>query len=114
VIRESFTVLPCTGKPADRTTLQLEGCGERQVLGSDTAIDRLNAKIFARLPSAAARRDFITGHSAWLSYRRNYCLSESDAFQGGTLAGVVDVDCWAAINSAHVKELEGFLTDLNP
>ncbi len=112
VIHESFTPMPCTGSPKHRNTLQLEGCAEQQILRSDKQIDTLNRKIFNGLPSNSARRDLIAGHNAWLSYRRSYCLSESDVFQGGTLAGVVAADCTAHLNDQHVANLKTFLKDL--
>ena len=43
VIKESFTPLSCSGAPKRRSTLQQEGCAERQILKTDTAIDGLNA-----------------------------------------------------------------------
>lgn len=112
VIHESFTPMPCTGSPGKRTTLQEEGCAEQQILRSDKQINTLNQKIFTALPSHSARRDLIAGHKAWLSYRRSYCLSVSDVFQGGTLAGVVDADCTATVNGQHVSNLKTFVKDL--
>ena len=110
-IHESFTPLPCTGAPAQRTTLQMEGCAEQQILASDKQIDSLNRSIFGKLFDAAARRRFIAGHNAWLAYRHAYCLSASDVYEGGTEAGVVFADCVASVNSQHVKNLKGFLAD---
>jgi uncharacterized protein YecT (DUF1311 family) len=112
VIHEPFAPLPCTGKPSDRSTLQMEGCGEQQVLKSDKQIDTLNKRIFPTLPSDSARRQFIAGHNAWIAYRHEYCLSASDVFQGGSEAGVVYIDCVAAVNTQHVKDLNGLLADL--
>jgi uncharacterized protein YecT (DUF1311 family) len=110
-IHESFTPLPCTGAPAQRTTLQMEGCAERHILASDKQIDSLNRSIFGKLFDAAARRRFIAGHNAWLAYRHAYCLSASDVFEGGTEAGVVFADCVAGVNSQHVNDLRSFLAD---
>ena len=112
VIHESFTPMPCTGSPGKRTTLQEEGCAEQQILRSDKQINTLNQKIFTALPSNSARRDLVAGHKAWLAYRKSYCLSVSDVFQGGTLAGVVDADCTATVNGQHVSNLKTFLKDL--
>jgi uncharacterized protein YecT (DUF1311 family) len=114
VIHESFTPLPCTGAPGHRTTLEMEGCAEQQILGSDRRIDALNQAIFGKLSDAAARRRFIAGHNAWLAYRRAYCLSASDVFEGGTEAAVVDADCTASINSQHVTDLKAFLHSFGP
>lgn len=112
VIKESFSVMACTGSPGHRSTLQLEGCALQQILRSDKQIDGLNRKIFSALPSDSARRDLIAGHRAWLAYRKAYCLSVSDVFQGGTAAGVVAADCAASVNSQHVSNLKTFLKDL--
>ena len=112
VIHESFTALPCSGSPGKRTTLQDEGCAEQQILHSDKQIATLNRKIFTALPTNSARRDLIAGHKAWLTYRKSYCLSVSDVFQGGTLAGVLDADCVATVNGQHVSNLKTFLKDL--
>jgi len=111
VIHEPFTPLPCTGAPGHRTTLEMEGCAEQQILSSDKRIDALNQEIFGKLFDASARRRFIAGHNAWLAYRHAYCLSASDVFEGGTEAGVVDAICTAAVNSQHVTNLKGFLAD---
>ncbi|HXD64941.1 MAG TPA: lysozyme inhibitor LprI family protein [Solirubrobacteraceae bacterium] len=112
VIHESFTPMPCSGSPGKRSTLQEEGCAEQQILHSDKQIDSLNQKIFNALHTTSARRDLIAGHRAWLTYRKSYCLSVSDVFQGGTLAGVVDADCVATVNGQHVSNLKTFLKDL--
>jgi uncharacterized protein YecT (DUF1311 family) len=112
VIHEPFTPMPCSGKPGNRSTLQEEGCAEQQILHSDKQIDALNQKIFNALHTTSARRDLLAGHRAWLAYRKSYCLSVSDVFQGGTLAGVVDADCVATVNGQHVTNLKTFLKDL--
>src|ERR1700759_3876986 len=102
VIHESFTPLPCSGSSGKRSTLQEEGCAEQQILHSDKQIDALNQKIFNALHTTSARRDLLTGHRAWLTHRKSYCLSVSDVFQGGPLAAVVDADCVATVNGQHV------------
>ncbi|HEY6523271.1 MAG TPA: lysozyme inhibitor LprI family protein, partial [Solirubrobacteraceae bacterium] len=109
VIHESFTPMPCSGSPGNRTTLQEEGCAEQQILHSDKQINALNQKIFNALSTNSTRRDLLAGHRAWLAYRKSYCLSVSDVFQGGTLAGVVDADCTATVNGQHVSNLKTFL-----
>jgi uncharacterized protein YecT (DUF1311 family) len=112
VIHETFTPMPCTGAPKNRTTLEQEGCAEQQILKTDKQIDALNRAIFAKLADNPARRQFIAGHRAWLSYRHAYCLSVSDIAQGGTEAGVIDAVCVAGINAQHIKDLKEFHADL--
>ena len=109
VVKEVFTPQKCN---QGQTTLGTEGCAEQQILKSDKTIDSLNAKIFTKL-STSGKKDFITGHDAWLKYRAAYCLSESDVYQGGTAAGIIDAQCTANISAVHVKELQDFLASLN-
>ena len=108
-IKESFTPLTCTH---DGTTLGDEGCAEQKIVKSDKQIDALNAQIFAKLSTSSAKKDFISAHRAWFKYREAYCLSESDVFQGGTEAGILDANCAVDVNTDHVKKLKGFLADL--
>lgn len=108
VIHESFTLLPCKGKPGSRTTLELEGCAEHQTLRTDKWIDALEKTIFYRLGSDSARRDLIAASRAWLRYRHSDCLSNSDVDQGGTLATVVFADCVVARNEQRIKDLKTF------
>ena len=112
VIRESFTPLPCGGTPTNRTTVQQEGCAEQQILRTDKTINSLNNAIFAKLRDEPARRRFIAAHNAWLAYRRAYCLSLSDVFQGGSQAPVLDAQCAGRLNGQHIKDLRQFAGDL--
>lgn len=112
VIREAFTLLPCSGAPDRRSTLEQEGCVEHQIVKRDRQVDALNATIFTMLGDDAARRRFIAGHNAWLAYRHAYCLSRSDSAEGGTLAALIDAQCTAQISAQHIADLRDFVTDL--
>jgi uncharacterized protein YecT (DUF1311 family) len=114
VIRETFTPLPCKGKPNSRTTIEQLGCAEQQILKSDKKIDALSASIFSRLHDDAARRRFIAGAKAWLAYRRADCASRSDIFEGGTQAPVVAAQCQSLRNATRIKDLATFKSDLTP
>jgi uncharacterized protein YecT (DUF1311 family) len=112
-IHEPFTPLPCTGKPAQRTTVEQEGCAEQQILKSDKRIDALDGVIVGDLGSAAAKRRFIAAHKAWLAYRRAYCTSRSDVTPGGTEAPVLAATCAVALNAQHIKDLRAFADELS-
>jgi uncharacterized protein YecT (DUF1311 family) len=112
-IRETFTVLPCSHTATPSTTIGQEGCVEHQIVRRDRQIDALNRTIATKLDTDAARRRFITAHNAWLAFRYAYCLSRSDTAQGGTLAGLIDAQCTAAISARHLVDLHDFLDDLN-
>jgi uncharacterized protein YecT (DUF1311 family) len=111
-IHETFTPLPCSGAPAHRTTLQMEGCAEKQILKTDTQINVLAAEIFQLLGDNRARSDFNSAQRAWLNYRKADCLSMSDLFEGGTEAGVVDAQCVASRNNQRIKDLRTFKSNL--
>jgi len=113
VIHESFTLLPCAGAPANRTTLQQEGCAEHHIVATDAEINALSRTIFARLFDNASRADYVSAAGAWLAYRRADCQSMSDIFEGGTLAPVVDAQCQAARNDQRVKDLRAFVANLS-
>src|SRR5947207_12180924 len=99
VIHETFTPLPCSGSKGHRTTLEQEGCAEKQILKTDTQIDVLESQIFPILFDDRARRDLNAAQRAWLSYRKADCLSMSDLFEGGTEAGVLDAQCFVSRNN---------------
>jgi uncharacterized protein YecT (DUF1311 family) len=111
-IHETFTPLPCSGAPGHRTTLEMEGCAEQQILKTDTQVNVLGAEIFQLLGDDRARRDFNTAQRAWLNYRKADCFSMSDVFEGGTEAGVVDAQCVASRNNQRIKDLRTFKTSL--
>jgi uncharacterized protein YecT (DUF1311 family) len=112
VIREPFTPLPCTGSPGHRDTLQEEGCAEQQILRSDRRSNELARTIYSLLLDTASRRDFSVAQQAWLNYRKADCLSRSDEFRGGTLAGVLDAQCAAERSAERVRQLRSFQSDL--
>lgn len=112
VITETFTPLPCAGKPNARDTQQQEGCAEQQILKTDAVINAIAKSIFDRLADAGAKGRFITAQEAWITYRRADCLSVSDVFEGGTQAPVLDAQCSASRNAQRITDLRTFLTDL--
>ena len=111
-IHETFTPLPCAGSPSHRTTLEQEGCAEKQILKTDSQVNVLGAEIFQLLGDDRARRDFNAAQRAWLNYRKADCFSMSDLFEGGTEAGVVDAQCVASRNDQRIRDLRGFKTSL--
>jgi uncharacterized protein YecT (DUF1311 family) len=108
VIHETFTPLPCSGKPGRRTTLQQEGCAEQQILRTDSQLNGLAKTIFPLLGDNAARRRFNAAQRAWLGYRRADCASVSDEFEGGSEAPVLAAQCDAARNSQRIRDLKAF------
>jgi len=108
VIHEKFTVLPCSGKPGDRTTLQLEGCAEHDVLAGDDRIDRLAAQIYGKL-NTSGRRAFVSASTDWLSYRNAYCSAEASPLSGGSELPLAYADCLATEDGLHLSDLRALL-----
>ena len=70
--------------------------------------------IFSLLRTRAAKRRFVRGEHAWLTYRRAVCQSRADVYEGGSLAKVVFARCVAKENLAHLKDLRAFKLGLRP
>lgn len=111
VIHEKFTLLACPSKPS--TTLQLEGCAEHKVVATDTTIDTLNAKIFAKL-GKPGRTTFVKTNTNWVLYRDAACATEASIYAGGSIEPVAYANCLVAIDRSHVTELKGMLLALSP
>ena len=105
-ISESFTLLPCPTRP--KSTIELEGCAEREILKSDNAINRVAGEIFRRLGTRGARARFVRAEKAWLTYRKATCASRKDLFEGGSASVIVFPDCLVTQNQAHLRDLRTF------
>jgi uncharacterized protein YecT (DUF1311 family) len=101
-IHEAFTPLPC---PHTRvSTLDMEGCLERDILRTDRVIDARRRRVLALL-NDDGRRAFVRAERAWLTYRRAACEAAASRFAGGTFAGVSLAACYADQNRRHASEL---------
>jgi uncharacterized protein YecT (DUF1311 family) len=111
VVKETFTALPCKGAPAHRSTIEMEGCAEQQVLSRDKAINALNRQVFAAVHTTSAQRVFVTSNAKWLAYRNAFCATAASEFSGGTEAPVVAAQCDAKLDAEHVTDLRTLLQD---
>jgi uncharacterized protein YecT (DUF1311 family) len=108
VIKEAFTTLACPDPDSPDTTLEAQGCAQREILASDKKIDAVAKTVFGRLRSDAARRRFVKAQRAWFAFRNADCTSVSDKYEGGSLAGVTALQCDAERNLQHLKEIRAF------
>jgi uncharacterized protein YecT (DUF1311 family) len=108
VIEEAFAVLPCPDPKSPGTTLEMQGCAQREILASDKKIDAVAKAIFGRLRGDAARRRFVKAQRAWLAFRTADCASVADKYQGGSLASVTRLQCVVERNVQHLKEIRAF------
>lgn len=105
VVTEDFKpVIACH----PNATAGQEGCGEHKVLADDAQLNSDVKVIFGLLSGAAARQDFVTAQTTWVTYRLADCKSQSDAYQGGTEQPVVYVYCLATDDTSRRQELKEF------
>ncbi|HEY1828069.1 MAG TPA: lysozyme inhibitor LprI family protein [Acidimicrobiales bacterium] len=116
VIKELFTLLPCTQK----TTLGMEGCAEHQIVAGDRIIDKAEIVLFSVLSHEAGPRalnrqaemQLISAATTWLAYRRAECVSESAVNLGGSQAIVDSGQCEVALNTTRLAQLHAFYNAL--
>jgi hypothetical protein len=82
----------------------MAGCTEHQLLTADKRIDAEVAGLFQLLSNNAARERLTQAQSAWLTYRNDDCLSQSDIYESGTEATVEDGICLVADDGARSAE----------
>lgn len=99
-VREDFTPLPCD----PNTTVGMEGCAEHRILRADAVIDRRVRLLWGK-GSADVQAHLTAAQSTWQDYRRAACVSESDAYAGGTLAPVVAGRCELRLTIERAAEL---------
>jgi len=97
---EQFTPLPCNG-----TTIGDEGCAERDVLRADALINHDMAILWRRAITNPERTRLVSAQDAWIGYRAAACVSEADAFAGGSEAAVVAAQCLARLTRQRAAEL---------
>ncbi|HEY5265787.1 MAG TPA: lysozyme inhibitor LprI family protein [Acidimicrobiales bacterium] len=105
LLRETFTLLACNAN----TTLGMEGCAEHKIVSLDSQINGLNREILRRLYDKQARQQFVTAETDWYTYRQSTCASDSNKYQGGSLAPVDFANCVVRINQQHVTALTSLL-----
>jgi uncharacterized protein YecT (DUF1311 family) len=103
VIHEPWTPLPCPTHP--NSTIEIEGCLEGAITGSDRTINSKSAKIFHLLRRDSDRAAFVRGERAWLLYRRQSCTSEASIFRGGSAEPVAFLTCEKRRNTRQVRDL---------
>jgi uncharacterized protein YecT (DUF1311 family) len=108
VIRESFTLVPCAGKPSERTTVDEEGCRERKLMKADKRIERLTASIFKRLHKPHLQRQFLAGARAWLAYRHLDCTGLTAVFADSTFGPLDELNCELERSESRLKDLGEF------
>lgn len=82
-------------------------CANQTAKKSDAALNRAYSEVMARLePSGKARlRD---AQRAWLTFRDKECMFESSGSDGGSVAPMIALNCYAALTDQRAHALAGF------
>jgi len=103
VIREPWTPLPCPAHPT--STVEIEGCLERDVMRSDRSIDNKAATVFRLIKREADRAAFVSGERSWLQYRRRSCAATASVYRGGSAEPIAYLACEKGRNARHLADL---------
>jgi len=103
VIREPWTPLPCPAHPS--STVEIEGCLERDVTRSDQRIDVKASTVFRLIKHQSDRAAFVSGEHSWLQYRRRSCSAAASVYRGGSAEPIAYLNCEKRRNAQHLAEL---------
>ncbi len=90
----------------DRSTRQIATCFEDRAENSDVVTDRVRAKAFAVVRSAAAKEAINGDDRAWLAERSPVCDAGYASSQG-TIVQILVARCLAAESAARLDTVEG-------
>ena len=103
VITEPWTPLPCPARPS--STVEIEGCLQRDVRRSDRSIDSKAATVFGLIKREKDRDAFVSGERSWLQYRRRSCSAAASVYRGGSAEPIVYLRCEKTRNARHLADL---------
>jgi uncharacterized protein YecT (DUF1311 family) len=103
VIREPWTPLPCPAHPS--STVEIEGCLERDVTRSDQRIDTKAATVFHLIKRSVDRAAFVSAEHSWLQYRRRSCSAAASVYHGGSAEPLAYLNCQKRRNVRHLADL---------
>ena len=75
------------------------------MLRADVIINRDLAVLWRRAANAEERQHLVDAQTDWVAYRRATCISEGDAFDGGSLSIVIAARCQARITLIRAHDL---------
>lgn len=103
VIREPWTQLACPTHPS--STVEIEGCLERDVTRSDRRIDTKAATVFQLIKRQGDRAGFVSAEHSWLQYRRRSCSAAASVYHGGSAEPIASLNCQKSRNVRHLADL---------
>jgi uncharacterized protein YecT (DUF1311 family) len=84
----------------------MEACEGHQLLALDRRFNK-DVTIVWPLLDSTARKDLVSGQTAWLAYRRQECTAVTRAYLGGSEAPLSYGGCEVQLTAARVKDLSG-------
>jgi uncharacterized protein YecT (DUF1311 family) len=94
---------PCPHDPV--STLDIEACQARQLLGLGREFNQSTALLWSVLETSG-RRAFARAQGAWLSYRDQECRARARAYVGGSAAPVEFGACEIQLTRARLTDVK--------
>jgi uncharacterized protein YecT (DUF1311 family) len=86
----------------------LEGCVEARLLARDRRVNQEVRLLFNLLTTKSQKRKYVTAEKVWLVSRTADCQSESNIYQGGTVAPVLYGECEVSEDQARSSMLHSY------
>jgi uncharacterized protein YecT (DUF1311 family) len=87
------------------STIEIEGCLERDVVRSDRHIDIKAATVFRLIKREPDRDAFVSAEHSWLQYRRRSCSAAASVYHGGSAEPIAYLTCEKNRNAHHIADL---------
>jgi uncharacterized protein YecT (DUF1311 family) len=95
-----------------QTTVDMNMCSSQEFQAADKKLNQVYQQLQSKLKSKQKQRLTVAQRS-WLKFRDDSCSYEAGNFEGGTLAGSTYGYCKARVTQERVKDLEGYLKQIN-
>lgn len=95
------------------TTRELEACLKTELEAVAMDIERLQAEV-QQGTTVAQRSQLRSAHAAWEKYMDANCQSVTALFEGGSVRGVLLIECELRMTTGRAAEIRGILEQLNP
>ncbi|MEO0542096.1 MAG: lysozyme inhibitor LprI family protein [Cyanobacteria bacterium P01_A01_bin.105] len=87
------------------TQLDMNQCAAENYSISDKALNRVYQEVRQGLGEAATAR-LTTAEERWIVFREAHCNFESDRFEGGSIAPLIQASCMEQITDNRIAELQ--------
>ncbi len=95
-----------------QTTLDMNACATQEFQAADRKLNQVYQQLQPKLNSKQQQR-LTAAQRSWIEFRDESCDYERGQFEGGTLAASTYGYCRARVTQERVKDLEGYLKQVN-